>query len=269
MTDLGAQMLPYLPRLAAALAIGVAGFFLAGIASRSSMYLLWRFQFDQVSARVGVTTLLRESGIRSSPTRFAGAVVFYAIIVLTVLTALGPLGLNFLVTALNEIILYAPRAFAAVLSLVLGTAAAGLLAELTGGALEQVGVTRVAGIRSFMRISIIYIAAVLAAAVLGIDVTILIAVTVVLLGAVALTAALAIGLGLRDLSRNIAASRYVAEGIAEGDRISVNGVAGTVERIGYALTSVRGEGGRVYLVPNAHFLEYIVEKEPPVTATST
>lgn len=263
MTDLGSQLLTYSPRLLGALAIGVAGFFLAGIASRSTTYALARFRFDQVSERMGVATLLRESGIRRGPTRFAGALVFYAILILSALAALGPLGLNFLATALNQIILYAPRALAAVLSLVFGTAAAGLVAELTVRALEGVGVTRLSGIRTCIRISIVFIAAILAAAVLGLDVTILIAVTVVVLGAVALAAALAVGLGLRGLSQNIAASRYVAEGITEGDQISVNGFAGTVERIGHALTTVRAPDGRAYLIPNAYFLEHVVEKEGP------
>ena len=66
---------------------------------------------------------------------------------------------------------------------------------------------------------------------------------------------------LRSLSQNVAASRYVAEGIDEGDEISLNGISGTVERIGHAMTTVRAPDGRVYLVPNTHFLEHVVEKQ--------
>jgi len=82
---------------------------------------------------------------------------------------------------------------------------------------------------------------------------------------IALTAALAIGLGLRGLSQNIAASRYSADGLAEGDRITVNGTSGTVEQIGHAMTTLRGDDGRIFLVPNHHFLERVVVKEPRET----
>jgi small-conductance mechanosensitive channel len=103
---------------------------------------------------------------------------------------------------------------------------------------------------------------ILASALLGIDVAVLIAITVILLGAVVLAAALAVGLGLRGLSQNIVAGRYLADGIAEGDQISVNGTAGTVERIGHAMTTLRGPDGCPFLVPNHYFLEHIVERLP-------
>ncbi len=127
---------------------------------------------------------------------------------------------------------------------------------------------RTRGLRTLVRLGVIFIAAILAAAVLGIDVTILIVVTVIGLGAVALAAALALGLGLRSLSQNVAASRYVSEGIAEGDEISLNGISGTVERIGHAMTTVRAPDGRVYLVPHTHFLEHVVEKRAPTPEVS-
>ena len=161
------------------------------------------------------------------------------------------------------VVFYAALALAlvAVLTLILGAAAAGQLGQQTGRVLREVGVNRTGGLKSFVRFGVIFVAAVLAAAVLGIDVTILIVVTVIGLGAAALAAALALGLGLRELSQNVAAGRYLSEGIAEGDEISLNGISGTVERVGHAMTIVRGPNGRVYLVPNSHFLEHVVEKQ--------
>lgn len=116
------------------------------------------------------------------------------------------------------------------------------------------------GVRTFVRFAIIFVVAILAAAILEIDVTILVAITVLAVGAVALTASLALGLGLKDLSGNIAAGRYLSEGLREGDEISLGGVSGTIESIGHAMTTIRSDDGRVFLVPNSHFLESVVEK---------
>ena len=251
----------YVPRIVGAIALAVLGLVLAVVAKRVTPFLLRRLRFDQVCESVGITSLMREGGIRRTPTQLASVVVFYAALALALVAALGPLGLDFLASTVNQLILYVPRALVAVLTLILGAAAAGLLAQLTGRVLREVGVNRTGGLKSFVRFGVIFVAAVLAAAVLGIDVTILIVVTVIGLGAAALAAALALGLGLRELSQNVAAGRYLSEGIAEGDEISLNGISGTVERVGHAMTVVRGPNGRVYLVPNSHFLEHVVEKQ--------
>lgn len=40
----------------------------------------------------------------------------------------------------------------------------------------------------------------------------------------------------------------------------MNGVSGTVERLGQAATTLRGENGRAYIIPNGYFLHHVVEK---------
>ena len=255
----------YIPQITGAIALGLAGFVLAVLMKRVSRLLLSRLGFDRVCESTGIAGLMREGGLRSTPTQFAGTVVFWGILALAISAALGPLGLTFLSGTVNQIILYAPRVLVAVLIVVLGTSAAGFLARLSGRKLPEVGVNRTGGLQTLVRFSVIFIAVVLAAAVLGIDVTILIVLTVILLGAAAFGAALAFGLGLQNLSQNVAAGRYISEGISEGDEISLDGVSGTVELIGHAMTTVRGKSGRVYLVPNSRFLEHVVEKDAPAS----
>jgi small-conductance mechanosensitive channel len=251
----------YVPRIIGALALAALGFVLALLIKRVTPFVLRRLRFDQICERAGITSLMREGGIRRTPTQFASVVVFYTVLALIFVAALGSLGLDVLAGTLNQLILYAPRALVAVLTLIFGAAAAGLLAQLTGRVLSEVGVSRTGGLKKFVRFGIIFIAAILAAAVLGIDVTILIVVTIIGFGAAALAAALALGLGLRELSENVAAGRYLSEGISEGDEISLDGISGTVEHVGHAMTTVRGPNGRIYLVPNAHFLTHVVEKQ--------
>jgi small-conductance mechanosensitive channel len=261
--ELANTLITYIPHVLGALAIVAVGFVLAAVARRGSIVVLRRLGFDRACERVGVTRLMREGGMERTPTQLAALVVFYAIVLVAILAALGPLGLDFLAETLNALILYAPQALAAILIVLLGTSAAGVVSELAGRTLLRVGVRRTGPIESFVRFAIVFVAAVLAAAVLGIDVAILLVITVIALGAVALTASLALGLGLRGLSENVAASRYVSEDINEGDQISVNSFSGTVERVGQTATTLRGENGRLYIIPNGYFLERVVEKEEP------
>ena len=263
MTDVLTAFLAFLPRLFGALAILVVGVLLAVVARWLVALILRRLRFDDLCQRAGVTNLLEQGGIRRRPSGLLGLVIGYAILGYALLTALGAVGLTFLAGSLNELILYTPRALTAVFLVILGVAAAGLVAEAVGRLLADAGIGGVEGLRTVVRFGLIFVVAILAAALLGIDVALLIAITVIVLSGLALTAALAVGLGLRGLSQNIVASRYIAEGIAEGDRIAINGTSGTVERVGYAMTTLRADDGRVFFVPNNHFLEYVVEKAAP------
>ncbi|WP_119069761.1 mechanosensitive ion channel family protein [Rubrobacter indicoceani] len=259
MGELLSTLIQYVPRVLGALAIVVVGLLIAVLARRGATFMLRRFNFDELCRRVGITRLLGEDS-RRTPTGFVGQIVFYGVVVFAVLAALGPLGLDFLASTLNQVVLYAPKVVAAILILILGTSAAGLVSEMLGRWLTGAGVGSANGIKSFVRFAMIFLVAILAASVLEIDVTILIVVTIIGLGGVALTAALAIGLGLRGLSSNIAAGRYISEGIEEGDEIRIGELSGVVEEVGHAMTKLRDDNGRLHLVPNSHFLENVVEK---------
>lgn len=268
MEQLLSDFIAYLPQALGALAIVAVGVVIAFLVRPAATFVLRRLRFDNACDRVGITTLMREGGIGDSPSRFAGTVVFWAIIlfaVLAVLAALGPLGLDSLTETLNQIILYAPRILVAVLIVLLGTSAAGMVAELARRGLVDLGVTRTGPFVVLVRFSVVFVSAILAANVLGIETTILLSIVIIVLGGVVLTAALALGLGLRQLSQNVAAGRYLAEGVEEGDEISVNGISGTVERIGHAMTTIRTADEEVHLLPNSQFLQHAVRKRKPAS----
>ena len=260
MNQVSSLFILYIPRVVGAVVIVIAGVVLAVLARRLALWLLDRLAFDQLGERAGVTALMQRGNIPHGPAQLVGSIVFYGVLTLALLTAVGNLGLEFLAGTLNSLFLYAPRILSAILVLFLGIAAASLLAEFTDRTLRSAGVTRAGGVPAFVRYSVIFITALLAATLLQIQVMVLLVLAVIVLGGIVLTAALAIGLGLRGLSQNIAASRYVAEGLAEGDQVTIAGVSGTIERIGHALTMVRGGDGVVYLIPNAHFMEHVVQK---------
>jgi hypothetical protein len=68
---------------------------------------------------------------------------------------------------------------------------------------------------------------------------------------------------MRPFRGSVSPGRYIAAGIEEVDRITINGNSGTVEQVGHALTTPRADDGRVFLIPNRHVLESVVEKAAP------
>ena len=109
--------------------------------------------------------------------------------------------------------------------------------------------------------TVISVASLLAAAQLGLDTSLLLVVSISLLATIGLVIVITVGQGLVLLSGNVAASRYVQDGVKEGDEISVNGIEGTVEETDYASVTLRAEDGDLYRIPNRIILENVVRKK--------
>ncbi len=102
--------------------------------------------------------------------------------------------------------------------------------------------------------AVLAVFAVTALAQLGIPTQVLLLLVAILLAAVALTLALAFGIGGRDLAREVSARRYVERCFDVGDEITVNGTRGTVtavEATGTVLDTGQGERVRV---PNSQLV---------------
>src|SRR5690606_36837707 len=73
------------------------------------------------------------------------------------------------------------------------------------------------------------------------------------IAAVALAAALAFGLGLRDQAHDVVAGRALLDQLHEGDTIMLENVDGRVQKIGPVKTVIQAQDGSSVSVPN-HFL---------------
>ena len=161
---------------------------------------------------------------------------------------------------MDQVINLAGRALVALVVLIAGIMSAGWLAELVARESESAGLRGSNVFRRVVFITVVSVTALVAATQLGLETSFLILLATVILATMGLVAALALGPSLVPLSGNIAAGRYVQEGINRGDEISVNGVEGTVEELGYAAITVRSEDGYLYRIPNRTLLEGVVRK---------
>jgi hypothetical protein len=73
------------------------------------------------------------------------------------------------------------------------------------------------------------------------------------IAALALAAALAFGLGLRDQAHDVVAGRALMDQLHEGDEIALENVSGRIQKIGPVKTLILGQDGSKLSVPN-HFL---------------
>ncbi|HWH33462.1 MAG TPA: hypothetical protein VNU01_12400 [Egibacteraceae bacterium] len=146
---------------------------------------------------------------------------------------------------------------------VLATALRGVLRRL----LEPVRPAAAEMVPSVAYWAVVGLALLLGADQIGVETGLVVWLLVTLVGGVVLAFALALGLGAKDLLGAVVAGRHVAQIVAVGDEVEVDGKRGTVVALGHAsvrlsLAGTRGVGlsageseGVEAEVPNRRFLE--------------
>lgn len=251
----------FVPHLVGAVVVLLAALVLALLLQRLAARFLEQLGLDVLFERTGAANSLRQLGYEGGPSRLLGLVVFWGIILTGVAGSLSVLGLSSLEHTMDQIVNLSGRALVALVILIAGVMSAGWLAELVAREAGNAGLRGPNIFRRVVFITILAITALLAAEQLGLETYVLILLAIVVLSTVGLVAALALGQGLALLSGNIAAGRYVQDGTQVGDVISVDGIEGTVEELGYASITVRSDEGHLYRIPNRTLLENIVRKQ--------
>ena len=257
---LGVALTDFFPRLLGAVVVMVLALVVAVVLQRLVARLLAMLGLDEIAGRTGATDSLRQLGYDGGPSRLLGLVLFWGVLVTGLAGALSVLGLASLEQAMNEVVNLAGRLLVALVVMIAGVMAAGWLADLVARGAENSGLRGSNAFRRAVFATVVAVTGLVAAGQLGLETSFLVLVAIILLATVGLVAALVLAQGLAPLSGNIAAGRYVQEDLAVGDEISVDGVEGTVERLGHAAVTLRSGDGYLYRIPNRALLEGVVRK---------
>lgn len=260
-SDLLTTLAKFVPSLVGAVVVLLVALVVALLLQRLAARFLEEIGLDDLFERTGAANSLSALGYEGGPSRLLGIVLFWGIILTGVAGSLSVLGLSSLENTMDQIVNLSGRALVALVILIAGVMSAGWLAELVAREAENAGLRSPNSFRRVVFTTVLSVATLLAASQLGLETYILVLIAVVVLSTIGLVAALSLGQGLALLSGNIAAGRYVQDGTAVGDVISVEGIEGTVEELGYASITVRSEDGYLYRIPNRTLLENVVRKQ--------
>ena len=261
MENLLGIVVAFVPRLLGAVVVLLVALVVAYLLQRLMARFLEEIGLDDLFESTGAANPLSHLGYEDGPSRLLGIVLFWGLMLTGVAGSLSVLGLSTLENTMDQIINLSGRALVALVILIAGVLSAGWLAELVGREAESAELRGSSVFRRVVFTTIVAVAALLAASQLGLETYILVLIAVVVLATIGLVAALSLGQGLALLSGNIAAGRYVQDGTEVGDVISVDGIEGTVEELGYASITVRSEDGHLYRIPNRTLLENVVRKQ--------
>ena len=173
--------------------------------------------FDSWMERGGIKQFFDRAETNQTPASILGALIFWFVFIIAITMAADALGIPQVSVVLGQLIAYIPSIIAAILIL------AALLANFVSGIVR--GATGSDVLASVARYAIIVYAVFAALTQLGIAVQLTANTFLILLGAVALAAAIAFGIGGREVAREILEKAY-----NRGDEVT----GGTIGRPGGA-----------------------------------
>lgn len=196
-----ALLFTFVPRLIGFLVILLIGWLVASALSKAVTFLLRKIGFDRIGDRIGLSRLLSQSGIKTDAAEVLGKVVYWFLFLIFLVPAVDALGLTAVSNILNQVIAYLPNVFVAILVLFLGTLAATFVADIVRGA---AGGSRIGNPNLFANIAryaILGFVALIALEQLQIAPSLLNILFTAIVGAAALAAGLAFGLGGQETAR--------------------------------------------------------------------
>jgi hypothetical protein len=210
------QLYQYVPALMGALVILFAGYLLARLVRKGTEKLLRRIHFNRLLERGGVLQVVERSGSHINPTRVIPKVIFWVVMFSVIVVAANALGLQSLANVFSELVSYIPSVIAAIIILIVGI----VLGDFVGG-LIMASAGAMHGGPTLARVGkggVVILAIFMALQELGVATDIVTTAFAILFGAIALAAALAFGLGNRDLAGEITRAWY-AQYKAESEAI--------------------------------------------------
>lgn len=251
----------YLPRLAAAVLVLVLGFLLAMLIGRLVRRLLEAAGLNDLAEAHGVGDLLARFGLGRSLASLVGRATRIALIVITVVVAVSTLGLQAFEESLNAAVLFLPRLFVAATILILGVVAGRLVRDRVDRLAAQMDLAGPLGVVAEVLVVAVFAGTALAE--LGVPFALVTLFSAIVVGTAGLGVALAVGLGSRDVARQVSAGRTLHGAFGTGQRIRVGEVHGEIRSLGSAAVVLRLEDGRLARVPNTMLLESVVVHDAP------
>ena len=197
-----------LPALIGAIVILIIGYIIAKVLQGITTRVLQSMGFEGWMEKGGVKQFFDRSQTNQTPTSILGKLVFWLVFFIAISMAVDTLGISAISDVLAQFIAYIPQLIAAVLILVLAT----LLANFVAGIVRGATGSSVAG--SVAQYGIIVFAVFAALTQMGIAEELIAPTFLILLGSVALAAALAFGLGGQGVAQRIVEDGYEKSGEA-------------------------------------------------------
>ena len=192
------QFLLYAPSILGALVILVIGGFIAKVFEQLIVRGLKAVGLDKIAEQIQISTMLTRGGIRRKLSELIGAIIYWLVMLAFVMTALNALNLPVAAQLFQQIVGLLPNVIAAVFILIVGAFAAAFLSATVRTAASNAGIFQAQLLGQAVQTVVIVFTFV--AALQQLQIQFVGEVFLIILAGVSLGAAIAFGLGCKDLA---------------------------------------------------------------------
>jgi small-conductance mechanosensitive channel len=247
------------PRILVALVLVVAALAVAKLVEMGLRALLKRLRFDALMERLGLTATLGRLGLSRPPAAFLARAFYFLLLFLFARIGSDVLGLTAVSQALGSFLAYVPNLVAATLIFLLGSLGAQVASRAVARMASESGIEYASSLGGLVYALIFFFVGIMALGQLRIDTEIVRLVTAGVLAAGALGFGLSLGLGTKEITRNILAGFYARKVFTIGEEMEIRGERGALKAITPTQTLLERDN-RTIAVANSVYLEDVVKQ---------
>lgn len=211
MTSLTAALslfLAAIPRIVGFIVILIIGWLISGVLAAAMAALLRAVRFNDLAQRSGLSGFVQNMGVRKDTAGVLADVVKWFVRLIVLVVAFDALGLPAVSAVFQQFLLWIPNLIVAVVILVIAGLAANALGDLIRGSTAQAGFSNPDLLATIARVAVWSFGIVVAVNQIGIAQTLVNTLFMGFIGALALAAGLAFGLGGRETAGQIVDNWY-------------------------------------------------------------
>ncbi len=202
------SLLRFLPTVLGALVILLIGGLVAKLIEQVLVRGLKLVRFDQLADELQISAMMTKGGVRRKLSELIGAIAYWIVMLAFVVAALNALGLMEAADLFERIVVYLPNVVASVFILIVGAFAATFLSATVRTAASNSGIVQAHLLGQAVQVVVVAFAFV--ASLKQLQIQFVGEVFLIVLAGISLGAAIAFGLGCKDI-----AGRWVADLIQE------------------------------------------------------
>jgi len=199
------QVGAYLPRLAVAVLVLIAGWLIAKAIRFAAVKALRALNFHVLTERAGIDGFLQQGGTQRDTTDVFGAVIYWVVVLIALVIAFNGLGLTHVTELLSRVLLFLPKLLVGLLVLIFGAYFGRFVGNAVQTYFRNVGVSDADLLGRIAQYAIVVFVVLIAVDQLDIGGDLVQHTFLILLGGVVLALALAFGLGGRDWAAGLLA----------------------------------------------------------------
>ncbi len=199
----------YIPNIVAALLFILFGLFLARVLRSVFEQFFRKIKLDRHTSRIGINEILARFGFGKSPSFVIGFAIYWVILLVFFISALNVMNLTVISQIIQNVIVnFVPKIIVAILVAFGGLMFARFMSEIVLNSSIANNLTGGRSLSKIVHFVVLVFTAIIALDQLGIEMKIIRSSLNILLGSIGLAFALAVGLGAKDLAKEIVSGMF-------------------------------------------------------------